>query len=179
MKISQIALIVFATLTSLPAAGWETYTATNGWVNITMDVNYDQRAPIEGFIYKNTIGMFSYHPAVRGGNGTEENPFRIEDWSIDAAGKPSCIAVHDTTKHFVVRDLNCTNATLTSDGGILISDIESGTGRIGDTGYGNIVHVTRSTSDPLSIAPMRSRSRTSGWPAINTVWARTIQMISR
>ncbi len=145
MKISQIALIVVAALTSLPAAAWETYTATNGWVNITMDVDYDQRAPIEGFIYKNTIGIFSYHPAVRGGNGTEENPFRIEDWSIDAAGKPSCIAVRDTTKHFVVRDLNCTNATLTSDGGILISGIESGTGRIGDTGSGNIVHVTRST----------------------------------
>ena len=40
------------------------------------------------------------------GNGTEANPWIIEDWDIDGTDYGCCIYIGNTTEHFIVR--NCT-----------------------------------------------------------------------
>jgi len=88
---------------------------------------YVSHSPI--FIGNNT----DFLPAngVVSGNGTEENPYIIENWEIDARGTDYCIRIENTTAHFVIRNCklwNATSAAVTEDKfGILLRNVMNGT----------------------------------------------------
>jgi len=88
---------------------------------------YVPHSPI--FIGNNT----DFVPAngVVSGNGTEENPYIIENWEIDASGMGYCICIENTTAHFVIQNCklwNATDGTMPGDKfGILLRNVMNGT----------------------------------------------------
>jgi len=54
---------------------------------------------------------FTVGNGVSGGSGTEIDPYIIDGWEIDGGGEGRCIYVGNTTKHFIIRNCNLTNAS--------------------------------------------------------------------
>ncbi|MFX0103599.1 MAG: right-handed parallel beta-helix repeat-containing protein [Candidatus Hodarchaeota archaeon] len=61
-------------------------------------------------------------PDFTSGNGTESNPYVIEDLEIDASGVGSCIEIRDTTKHVRIENCTLSGATQTDRAGIQLSN---------------------------------------------------------
>ncbi len=54
---------------------------------------------------------FNVGNGVSDGSGTNVDPYIIDGWEIDGGGEGRCIFVANTTKHFVLRNCNLTNAS--------------------------------------------------------------------
>ncbi|MEM3395847.1 MAG: NosD domain-containing protein [Thermoplasmata archaeon] len=65
------------------------------------------------------------------GNGSQSNPYIIEEYEIDGAGGPYCIWIENTTVYFTIRNCTVFNATSTSSApqgtGIALNNVKNGT----------------------------------------------------
>ena len=88
-------------------------------------------------IYINGNEDFTPENGVTGGNGTEENPFIIEDWVIVGNGSASDgIFINNTDLYFVIMNCTVSNFSYMYDAGIAFNNVKNG--RIEDTRtYGN------------------------------------------
>ena len=78
------------------------------------------------YIYGNT--EFTLTNGVVGGDGTQNNPFIIEDWYIDAKSNGHGIHIRDTSKHFIIRNCHILNADIEKDNqkGIYLNGVSNG-----------------------------------------------------
>ena len=61
------------------------------------------------------------------GNGTESNPYIIENLEIDRGGGPgNCISISNTRAHFVIRNCNLTRASADYYSGIYLNNVMNG-----------------------------------------------------
>lgn len=67
---------------------------------------------------------FTVENGVCSGQGTYEDPYIIEDWSIDAGFDDYGIRIHGTTRYFVIRNLEISGA---AKSGIYLSYVQNGT----------------------------------------------------
>jgi len=67
---------------------------------------------------------FTVENGVCSGSGTEEDPYVIENWSIDAGLDEYGIRIHGTTRPFVIRNVEISGA---SKSGIYLSYVQNGT----------------------------------------------------
>gem|GEM_PF-1785764 len=89
--------------------------------------DYPSREPIRidndaGFIYEN---------GVSGGSGTSDDPYIIENYSIDGKDYGCCIYIGNTTRYFVIRNCTLYNASGNSEpyflnSGILLYNVTNG-----------------------------------------------------
>jgi parallel beta-helix repeat protein len=67
---------------------------------------------------------FTVENGVCSGSGTAEDPYVIENWSIDAGLDEYGISIHNTSRAFVIRNVEVTGA---SKSGIYLSYVQNGT----------------------------------------------------
>ena len=79
---------------------------------------YEDHSPIE--IGSNTQ-FDEAHGVNGGGSGTEEDPYIIENWAIDASSTHG-IYIHDTTMYYIIRNCLIENSYGTSHNGIRLGD---------------------------------------------------------
>ena len=78
------------------------------------------------FINKNSD--FTKANGVVSGNGTELNPYIIENWSIDVKGSSHGIHINDTNAFFIIRNCYLYNGTAEPSqyNGIFLSEVSNG-----------------------------------------------------
>ncbi|MEM3444912.1 MAG: NosD domain-containing protein, partial [Thermoplasmata archaeon] len=74
---------------------------------------------------------FTLANGVTGGSGTQDDPYIIEGWDIDANGGSYCIWIDNTTAYFVIRNCRVYNATHSGSApyraGIALDNVTHGT----------------------------------------------------
>ena len=75
-------------------------------------------------IYIGDDGDFTTENGVISGTGTEEDPYIIEGWEIDATDSPYGIYIEKTEAHFIIRDSKIYGATVQ---GIRLDGVKNGT----------------------------------------------------
>ncbi|MEM4308098.1 MAG: NosD domain-containing protein [Thermoplasmata archaeon] len=69
------------------------------------------KGTIRGIIHIESNSQFTAANGVVGGSGTENDPYIIEGWVIDANGNTYCIWIENTDAYFVIKNCNVYNAT--------------------------------------------------------------------
>ncbi len=76
---------------------------------------------------------FTAANGVTGGNGTDTNPYIIDNWTIDGNGKGYAIYIGNTTAHFIIRNCSVSGASGVSsepyfaDSNIILYNVTNGT----------------------------------------------------
>ncbi len=81
---------------------------------------------------------FTSSEGVSSGNGTEANPYIIENLTINITGSKSAITVYNTESHFIIRNCLILNPLNTSTTGIYFSNVKNGTIEFSDLINSNI-----------------------------------------
>jgi len=100
-------------------------------------------------------GDFKPVNGVKGGSGTQANPYRIEGWEIWGSDTEACVEVRDTTAHFIIRD-----CSLQIGDGVVMLRLSNGTVS-GITTYActNHVRVENSTDVRIELSTLGGSGR--------------------
>ena len=79
--------------------------------NVEKNEPSESRGNARGPIRINSDAGFNATNGVSGGNGTQGNPYVIENWEIDGGDVGNCIFIGNTTKHFAIRNCALTNTS--------------------------------------------------------------------
>ena len=85
--------------------------ALGGLFGLLMVIDHVDAYTVRDIIKIEGDGDFNVTNGVSGGVGTKLDPYIIDGWEIDGGGEGRCIYVGNTTKHFVIRNCNLTNAS--------------------------------------------------------------------
>ena len=63
------------------------------------------------------------------GNGSADNPYILENITINAGGVDNCILVEDTNEHFIIRNctLNFSGTIIDANAGVNLNNVQNGT----------------------------------------------------
>ena len=111
---------------------------------------------------------FDAEHGVTGGNGTEDDPYIIENYDIDGSGYGYCIYVGNTTDYFVIRNCSLHDASYQSwpyyvGSGVMLYTVQYGTisnNTASDNDYG--IYLESSSNNSIS----NNTAKSNNWDGI-------------